>query len=113
MRQPDRHFPFAHAVKRLESRQIVSGIILVVRRELHRYPAPAGYGSVKIFNNELFRRNRLSVLNEIFVVLAACNGKGRPPVCCSARANQVSAQEHVDVRHTAPNVALHPLPISP
>ena len=70
------HFPLAHGVPRVDDRQVVSGIVYVIRKGLQWKDAPSGYGSHKTLYNRFIRWSRLGVFDRIFSALA---GEGPKP----------------------------------
>lgn len=70
------YFPLSHRVQWVDDRQVVSGIVFVIRNGLQWRDAPKGYGPHKTLYNRLMRWSRLGVFDRIFAALA---GEGPPP----------------------------------
>ncbi|QIE56664.1 transposase [Pikeienuella piscinae] len=75
MRRIAPYFPLSHGVPRVDDRQIVSGIIFVIRNSLRWRDAPGEYGPHKTICNRFVRWSRLGVFNRIFAGLAAKGGE--------------------------------------
>jgi putative transposase len=75
MRRIEPFFPWSHGVPRVDDRQIVSGIIFVIRNGRRWRDAPAAYGPHTTIHNRFIRWSRLGVFNRIFAALAARGGK--------------------------------------
>jgi putative transposase len=75
MRRIEPYFPLSHGVPRVDDRQIVSGIIFVIRNGLRWRDAPAEYGPHKTIYNRFIRWSRLGVFNKIFAALSARGGE--------------------------------------
>ena len=69
------YFPFAHGVKRVDDRRVISGIIYVIRNGLPWKDAPKAYGPHKTLYNRFVRCSRMGVFNRIFAALAGQGGK--------------------------------------
>jgi len=66
MRRLEPYFPLSRGVPRVNDRQIISGIIFVIRNCLGWRDAPADYGRPKTIYNRFIRRSRLGVFNKLF-----------------------------------------------
>jgi putative transposase len=75
MRRIEAYFPLSHGIPRVDDRQVISGIIFVIRNGLRWRDAPAEYGPHKTIYNRFIRWSRLGVFNRIFAELAAKSGK--------------------------------------
>ncbi len=74
MRGIEPYFP-SHGVPRVDDRQIISGIIFMIRNGLRWRDAPAEYGPPRTIYNRFIRWRRLGEFNKIFAALAAKGGK--------------------------------------
>ena len=70
MRRIEPYFPLSHGIPRVDDRQVVSGIIFVIRNGLRWRDAPKDYGPHKTIYNRFIRWSRLGVFNRIFAALA-------------------------------------------
>ena len=69
MRRLEPYFPLSRGVPRVNDRQIISGIIFVIRNGLRWRDAPADYGRPKTIYNRFIRRGRLGMFKKIFECL--------------------------------------------
>jgi len=69
-------FPLSHGVPRVDDRQVVSGIIYVIRNGLQWKDAPAGYGPHKTLYNRFISWSLMGVFDCISAGLA---GEGPKP----------------------------------
>jgi transposase len=90
MRRIEPYFPLSHGVPRVDDRQIISGIIFVIRHGLRRRDAPAEYGPPGTTYNSFIRWSRLGVFNKIFAALAAKGGQPRSPPSYLIHCNALS-----------------------
>ena len=74
MRRIEPYFPLSHGIPRVDDRQVVSGIIFVIRNGLRWRDAPKDYGPHKTIYNRFIRWSRLGVFNRIFAALAGQAG---------------------------------------
>lgn len=58
----------------MDDRQVLSGILFVIRNGLRWRDVPAGYGPHKTIYNRFIRWSRLGVFNRILAELAAQSG---------------------------------------
>ena len=65
------YFPFSHGVPRVDDRQVVSGIIHVIRNGLRWRDAPEVYGPHKTLYNRFIRWSRMGIFDQIFTALVA------------------------------------------
>lgn len=59
-------FPLSHGVPRVDDRQVVSGIIFVIKNGLRWRDAPSGYGPHKTLYNRFIWWSRLDIFDNIF-----------------------------------------------
>ena len=64
------YFPLSHGVPRVDDRQVVSGIVYVIKNGLQWKDRPRGYGPHKTLYNRFIRCSRLGVFDQIFAALA-------------------------------------------
>ena len=68
------HFPLSHGIPRVDDLRVISGIIHVIKCDLHWRDAPSEYGPPKTLYNRFVRWSRMGVFDRIFASLAACEG---------------------------------------
>jgi transposase len=66
MRRIEPYFPLSHGVPRVDDREIISGIIVMIGNGLRWRDAPAEYGPPKTICNRFIRWRRLGEFNKIF-----------------------------------------------
>ena len=71
MRLIEPYFPLSHGVPRVDDRNVIYGIIFVIRNGLRWRDAPADYGPHKTIYNRFVRWSRLGVFSKIFAALAS------------------------------------------
>ena len=74
MRQIRPFFPVSRGLRRVDDRQVISGIIYVIRHGLQWKDAPRGYGPHKTLYNRFVRWSRLGVFDRIFTELVTRAG---------------------------------------
>ena len=75
MRRIEPCFPLLHGFQRVDDRQIVSGIIFVIRNGLRWRDAPSAFGPYKTIYNRFIRWSRLGFFNLILAELVTKGGK--------------------------------------
>lgn len=70
MRRIEPYLPLSHGEPRVDDRQVVSGIIFVIRNGLRLRDGPADYGPPKAIYNRFIRWSRIGVFNKIFAALS-------------------------------------------
>ena len=75
MRQITPFFPRSRVIARVDHRQVISGIVFIIRNGLGWRDARQGYGPHKTIYNRFIRWSRLGVFNKIFAELARKAGK--------------------------------------
>ena len=68
------HFPLSRGKPRVDDRQVLSGIIHVIRNGLRWRDAPAVYGPHKTLYNRYVRWTRMGIFTRIFADLAGKSG---------------------------------------
>ena len=63
------YFPLSHGVARVDDRQVISGIIHVIRNGLRWRDAPEVYGPHKTLYNRFIRWSKMGVFDRIFMAL--------------------------------------------
>lgn len=74
MRRIEPFFPRSRGLRRVDDRRVISGIVYVIRHELHWKDAPLGYRPNKTLYNRFVRWSRLGVFDRIFTALVAQAG---------------------------------------